>query len=410
MGVTIFSTPWSPPAAWKSNGSVDYGGTLLSADYQNYATWLANYVKNMKADGITVYGVSMQNEPDWTASYDSCVWTASEFDTMLFSYLEPTFTADGLSSTKIILPEETHWDSLNLVSTVLSDSRLSSYSNIIFADHTYGDDSTNSPITGLDGDPIWETEHTGDNPDIGVQAALDLAEDIYHVVGQNQASAYNYWWINDAGGGGLLGGNWQSTYNFAAMENFSRFIRPGWVQIGESDDNDGLQICDFQKSVDRQLRRGADQRDLIGHHGNGRSQWGLLARDYSLGASRHAQRGAATVHSRDRKRRQLRVRGPCRQHRDAHRNRGNDGRDSVAGRAAGHGRDDQHDRALLDEQPWHIGHVHGAAIRQRRQLDYDRQRSLVEHVRIYRHGPDGEHAGTTIKSWPATAPRRTPSR
>ena len=95
-GVQVWSTPWSPPAAWKSNGNiadqvngVDTGGYLLSADYQNYATWLADYVANMKALGVTIYGVSMQNEPDWSTSYDSCLWTASEFDTVLADYVEP---------------------------------------------------------------------------------------------------------------------------------------------------------------------------------------------------------------------------------------------------------------------------------------------------------------------------------
>ena len=193
MGVTIFSTPWSMPAQYKGNNSIDNGGTLLPADYQAYATWLAAYVMNMKNTyGINLYAVSMQNEPDWVASYDSSTWTAAEFDTVLFQYLEPTFAADGIT-TKIMLPEETHWDSLDLVSTVLADSRLANYSNIIFADHTYGDYSNNNPITGLGGNPIWETEHTGTDPSQGIQAGLDEASSIYHVVGQNQASAYNHW-------------------------------------------------------------------------------------------------------------------------------------------------------------------------------------------------------------------------
>ena len=256
MGVTIFSTPWGPPAAWKSNGNVAdivngvaTGGYLLSADYQNYANWLAQYVINMHNDGITVYAVSMQNEPDWQASYESCLWTAQQFHDVL-SILHDTLASDAttypyLANVKIILPEETHWDSLNLVSQVMSDPTESNYANIIYADHTYGDYSNNNPITGLNGHQIWETEHTGTDPSQGIQAGLDEATSIYHVVAQNQASAYVHWWTNAGGGAGLLGGNWQSTKLFSAMENYSKFIRPGWAQVGESDDG-GLDISAYK--------------------------------------------------------------------------------------------------------------------------------------------------------------------
>ncbi len=256
MGVTIFSTPWGPPAAWKSNGNVAdivngvaTGGFLLSADYQNYANWLAQYVINMHNDGITVCAVSMQNEPDWQASYESCLWTAQQFHDVL-SILHDTLANDAatypyLANVKIILPEETHWDSLGLVSQVMSDPTESNYANLIYADHTYGDYSNNNPITGLNGHQIWETEHTGTDPSQGIQAGLDEATSIYHVVAQNQASAFVHWWTNAGGGAGLLGGNWQSTKLLSAMENYSKFIRPGWAQVGESDDG-GLEISAYK--------------------------------------------------------------------------------------------------------------------------------------------------------------------
>ncbi len=251
MGVTIFSTPWSPPAQWKSNNNVAdivngvaTGGYLLPADYQNYANWLAQYVINMKNDGITVYAVSMQNEPDWQASYESAVWSAQEFHDVL-SILEPTFAADGLT-TKIILPEETHWNSLNLVSQVMSDPTESSYANLIYADHTYGNYGF-GPISGLNGHQIWETENSGSySNSAGIVAGLSAATSIYDVVDLSGASAFNWWWINAGGSAGLLGGNWQSTKVFSAMANYSKFIRPGWVEVGESNDNNGLLISAFK--------------------------------------------------------------------------------------------------------------------------------------------------------------------
>ncbi len=263
MGVTVFSTPWGPPAAWKSNGNVadivngvSTGGYLLPSHYQDYANWLTQYVINMHNQNppITIYAVSMQNEPDWQADYESCIWTAQQVHDALAILHDtlagntstyPLSTYPYLANVKIMLPEETHWDSLDLVSQVMSDPVESNYTNLIYADHTYGDYSNNNPITGLNGHQIWETEHTGDDPSLGIQAGLDEATSIYHVVGQNQASAYVHWWTNAGGGAGLLGGNWQSTKLYSAMENYSKFIRPGWVQVAQSNDG-GLSISAFK--------------------------------------------------------------------------------------------------------------------------------------------------------------------
>ena len=196
----------------------------------------------MANNGITIYAVSMQNEPDWKPDYESCRWTAQQFHDVL-SILHDTLAGDSrTANVKIILPEATHWDSLSLVSQVMSDpsnrhTRTSSTPTTRTAITAIAD-----PITGLTGHPIWETEHTGTDPGLGITAGLNEAMNIYHVIGQNQASAYHHWWTNAGGGAGLLGGNWQVTKLYSAMENYSKFIRPSWVMVGETDDNNGLRI------------------------------------------------------------------------------------------------------------------------------------------------------------------------
>jgi O-glycosyl hydrolase len=55
-----------------------------------------------------MYGLSIQNEPDWTATYESCRWNAAQFAAFL-PYLGQTFQARGIT-TKIILPEELNWE------------------------------------------------------------------------------------------------------------------------------------------------------------------------------------------------------------------------------------------------------------------------------------------------------------
>src|ERR1700722_12869246 len=108
-GARVWGTPWSPPASMKSNVSVDNGGSLLADSYGAYATYLANYVKSLSnLYGISLYALSVQNEPDAVASYDSAVWGATDFDVFIRTDLGPTFAADGLNPL-IIMPETSQW-------------------------------------------------------------------------------------------------------------------------------------------------------------------------------------------------------------------------------------------------------------------------------------------------------------
>lgn len=74
-GVFIFASPWSPPAAWKSNNNDSNGGSLLASHYADWANFLNDYQKYMRQQGAPIDAVSIQNEADYKASYQSCVWT-----------------------------------------------------------------------------------------------------------------------------------------------------------------------------------------------------------------------------------------------------------------------------------------------------------------------------------------------
>ncbi len=109
-GGRVYASPWSPPAAYTTNGSLDCTegsgrGALATANYALYAAWLANFVQSLKTEGgIALYAISVQNEPDQCKSYDSALWSASNIDTFVNSNLGPAFAAAGLS-TLIFVPE-----------------------------------------------------------------------------------------------------------------------------------------------------------------------------------------------------------------------------------------------------------------------------------------------------------------
>jgi len=74
-GGYILASPWSPPARWKTNDSVEGGGHLKKANYEDWADYLRRYCEIMARNGAPIYAVSLQNEYTWVVSYEGCEYT-----------------------------------------------------------------------------------------------------------------------------------------------------------------------------------------------------------------------------------------------------------------------------------------------------------------------------------------------
>ncbi|HEX5324986.1 MAG TPA: glycoside hydrolase, partial [Capsulimonadaceae bacterium] len=165
---TVWSTPWTPPGWMKSNNDVNNGGSLLPAHYQDYATYLATYIQQYQTlFKVKISAISLQNEPDITASYESANWSSQQFHDFLADYLIPTFQKAGLT-THVIMPEESGWRD-DLASATLSDPATA---NFIYGIATHDYSGTIAPFTDADsaGKPVWETEVSnlgGNDPSIG---------------------------------------------------------------------------------------------------------------------------------------------------------------------------------------------------------------------------------------------------
>jgi hypothetical protein len=78
-GGYVLATPWSPPAAWKSNNSANGGGYLKKENYQDYANYLKSFCQIMAERGAPVFAISIQNEPNYFADgYAGCEWEPEE--------------------------------------------------------------------------------------------------------------------------------------------------------------------------------------------------------------------------------------------------------------------------------------------------------------------------------------------
>jgi glucosylceramidase len=60
--IKILGSPWTAPSWMKSNNSPK-GGSLLPQYYDAYAQYFVKYIQGMKAAGITIDAVTLQNEP-----------------------------------------------------------------------------------------------------------------------------------------------------------------------------------------------------------------------------------------------------------------------------------------------------------------------------------------------------------
>ena len=76
--ITVFSSPWSPPAWMKTNGEMNNGGKLKPQYRHAWALYYCKYIKAMQDEGVTVSAITIQNEPAATQVWDSCIYTAEE--------------------------------------------------------------------------------------------------------------------------------------------------------------------------------------------------------------------------------------------------------------------------------------------------------------------------------------------
>lgn len=103
--LNLFGSPWSPPAWMKENNDMLHGGKLKTTMYASWANYFTKFIKAYEAEGVPVWGITIQNEPMATQRWESCIYTAEEERDFLKNNLGPTMEKEGLKDKKIIV-----WD------------------------------------------------------------------------------------------------------------------------------------------------------------------------------------------------------------------------------------------------------------------------------------------------------------
>jgi glucuronoarabinoxylan endo-1,4-beta-xylanase len=233
-GARAWSTPWSPPAAYKDTNSVN-GGNFVSttSNLRNYASQLARYVVSQKTNRINLYAISIQNEPDFnTTGYESCVWTAQQIHDFI-PYLHNALVASNVASTKIMIAESENWN-FNLTTNAINDVTTSNLVGILAA-HPY--DFTVAPVNHYD-KALWETEVStlGGSFDGSITNGIYWAGQIHAFLTYAEVNAWHYWWLASAynDNEGLTDNSGNPAKRMYVLGNYSRFVRPGYYRIGVS--------------------------------------------------------------------------------------------------------------------------------------------------------------------------------
>jgi glucosylceramidase len=91
----IWASPWSPPKWMKVNDDVPAAEFIQTPKMLGaYALYLSKAVKLIQAEGVNVYGLSVQNEPYTVQSYPNCTWSPTEIRDFIKLYVGPRFTSD----------------------------------------------------------------------------------------------------------------------------------------------------------------------------------------------------------------------------------------------------------------------------------------------------------------------------
>ncbi|GAA3764861.1 glycoside hydrolase family 30 protein [Flavobacterium ginsengiterrae] len=126
--LTLFVSPWSPPAFMKSNNDILHGGVLLPEFAQSWANYYARFIKEYEKEGIPIWGLTIQNEPMATQRWESCIYTPEAERDFLKNFLGPTLEKEGLSSKNVIIWDHNRGDMLEKrAQLVFSDPDVSKY-------------------------------------------------------------------------------------------------------------------------------------------------------------------------------------------------------------------------------------------------------------------------------------------
>lgn len=244
-GARVVAAAWTPKPAWKTNKKLDAlsNARLLPEYYPAYATFLGTFVETMRDAGVPLLALTPQNEPDYPAAWDGCLWTPSELATFIGKHLGPELERRGLD-VKIVAPDTASFhEARRFTEALLSDADAKRYLAAL-STHPYGLIHWGWLLEEAHDLPLWQTEFSqerpGAAPDPTMDSALAMAHMLHDHLTQLSAAAWYYYNLTAVEANyrrdtkrqnpALIqdGVRFKRAY---ALGNFAKFVRPGFRRV-----------------------------------------------------------------------------------------------------------------------------------------------------------------------------------
>ncbi|GGH52253.1 hypothetical protein GCM10008014_18790 [Paenibacillus silvae] len=194
--------------------------------YEAYAEYLNEFDTFMKNNGVNLYAISVQNEPDY--AHDWTWWSPEE----MLRFMKENA---GSINNRVIAPE-----SFSYVKTMsdplLNDPQALANMDILGA-HTYGTQYSDFPYPLFEqkgaGKELWMTEVYYPNSETDSAdrwpEALGVAEHMYNAMVEGNFQTYVWWYIRRHYGPIKEDGT--ISKRGYSMAHYSKFVRPGDVRV-----------------------------------------------------------------------------------------------------------------------------------------------------------------------------------
>lgn len=123
----LLVSPWSPPAWMKDSGRMHDGGRLRPECRAAWAQCFVRFIRAYEAEGVPVWGVSVQNEPEARQRWDSCLYTAEEERDFVRDHLGPALHAAGLGGVRIVVWDHNRDAMVERASVIYGDAEAAKY-------------------------------------------------------------------------------------------------------------------------------------------------------------------------------------------------------------------------------------------------------------------------------------------
>lgn len=226
LGATVFASPWNPPSSIAESGGSNGAKHVRTDSYAAYAQHLNDYYHYMKDNGVDIYAISVQNEPDY--AHEWTYWSSDETTTFLANY------ADKIDC-KVMSPETFQYTNKDYYSKILNNSKAMANCDL-FGTHFYGTQRSQMDFAALEnsGKEIWMTEvyvpNSNQNSANNWPEALDVAKNMHNGLVVGNMSAYVWWYIRRHYG--PMTDDGKISKRGYMMAQYSKYVRPDAYRIG----------------------------------------------------------------------------------------------------------------------------------------------------------------------------------